>query len=107
MTALLCRVGDLEATGAKGITLPGRRELVVVKTGNGPRCYVNACPHTGATLETFPDRFLSRDGATLICTVHGAQFLADDGLCIAGPCVRRSLQAVAIRVDGEDIWLAE
>lgn len=99
----LCRLADLEPTGAKGVTLEGGREIVVVATADGPRAYLNACPHTGVTLETFPDRFLNAGRSELICSMHGARFLVGDGLCVSGPCLGRSLARVAIVLDGDAV----
>lgn len=101
----LCALADLDATGAKGVTLDDGREIVVVQSAAGPRAFLNACPHTGVTLETFPDRFLDADRQALVCTVHGARFLPTNGLCISGPCKDRSLAPISIRLNGEDVML--
>ncbi len=101
----LCALADLEATGAKGVTLADGRELVVVQSSAGPRAYLNACPHTGVTLETFPDRFLDADRGLLICTVHGARFLPATGLCVSGPCAGRHLAPISIRIDEDEVRL--
>lgn len=99
----LCRLGDLDATGAKGITLENGRPVVVIQTDEGPRAYLNICPHMGATLEMFPDRFFDETGDHLLCTIHGARFRKRDGACVSGPCLGRSLRAVPIMVDGDRI----
>lgn len=101
----LCALGELEPTGAKGVTLADGREIVVVLSSAGPRAFLNSCPHTGVTLETFPDRFLDAERSSLVCTVHGARFLPVSGLCISGPCAGRSLAPISIRLDGEDVLL--
>lgn len=101
----LCALGDLAATGAKGVTLADGREIVVVRSSAGPRAFLNACPHTGVTLETFPDRFLDAEGALIVCTMHGARFLPATGLCVSGPCAGRSLSPISIRLDGEEVRL--
>lgn len=102
---VLCRLGDLEATGAKGVTLEGGRPIVVVRTDGGPKAYLNICPHMGATLEMFPDRFFDETGDFLLCTIHGARFSKTDGHCVSGPCLGRSLRAVPIVLDGDQICL--
>jgi nitrite reductase/ring-hydroxylating ferredoxin subunit len=102
----LCRLADLDATGAKGVTLADGRELVVVAAPDGPRAYVNSCPHMQMPLETFPDRFLTADRTLLICSTHGARFRVEDGFCISGPCKGRALEAVAVTLADEAITLA-
>jgi nitrite reductase/ring-hydroxylating ferredoxin subunit len=105
----LCSLADLDATGAKGVTLgtlPHVREIVVVQTVDGLRAYANRCPHMYSTLETFPDRFLDETRAHLVCSTHGARFRVDDGFCVSGPCQGYSLEAVAIRIEGASVLLA-
>jgi nitrite reductase/ring-hydroxylating ferredoxin subunit len=105
----LCTLADLDATGAKGVTLgtlPHIREIVVVQTADGVRAYANRCPHMYSTLETFPDRFLDETREHLVCSTHGARFRASDGYCVSGPCQGYSLEPVAIRIEGSSITLA-
>jgi nitrite reductase/ring-hydroxylating ferredoxin subunit len=52
-----------------------------------------------------PDGFLTRDRKRFLCTTHGAQFRLHDGLCTTGPCKGKSLTALAIERDGEDLLL--
>lgn len=108
-TVPLCTLADLDATGAKGVTLgtlPHVREIVVVQTADGVRAYANRCPHMYSTLETFPDRFLDDTRAHLVCSTHGARFRVEDGFCVSGPCQGYSLEPVAIRIEGPSVILA-
>ena len=105
----LCRLGDLDATGAKGVTLgewPTAREFVVVRDGEAIRAFRNCCPHNSGTLETVPDRFLDEGRENFVCSTHGARFRIEDGLCISGPCRGESLTAVAIVIAGGEVRLA-
>ena len=110
MAVLLCRLQDLDATGAKGIAL-GRgmnnREIVVVRDGKDIRAYANACPHLGMPLETVPDRFVDGEGRHLVCTTHGARFAVATGLCVFGPCEGEALVQLTLRIDGDAIWLVD
>ena len=59
---VLCALSDLDATGAKGISLDGnagRAGIFVVRDGAGVFGYVNSCPHIGVPLELEPDEFIS------------------------------------------------
>ncbi len=97
MTAL-CGLHELDATGARGVILPDGRDLVVVRTEDGVRAYVNSCAHQGVPLEMFPDRFLDSGRRHLVCTAHGARFRVEDGMCVSGPCLGKRLHAVSIRI---------
>ena len=105
----LCALADLDATGAKGVTLgtlPHIREIVVVETARGVRAFANRCPHMYSTLETFPDRFLDETREHLVCSTHGARFRVEDGFCVSGPCQGYSLEPVSIRLEGSNVKLA-
>ena len=106
----LCSIADLEATGAKGITLgewPKAREFVVVRDGDQIRAYKNRCPHNSGTLETVPDRFLDAGRENLVCSTHGARFRLADGLCITGPCRGEALTAVEIEIVAGEVRLPQ
>ncbi len=108
---ILCRLDAIADPGGKGLTLPGPdgrpREIVVVRRGCEVWAYVNSCPHVGTPLDFLPDRFLTADGTQLLCATHGARFVLDTGLCVAGPCVGRSLAPVPVRLEGERVVLAQ
>lgn len=119
----LCRLADLPPETARGFSLVdasakdgagggdvAKLEVIVWRdadadtdAGAGPvlRGFVNKCPHLGLPLETFPDRFLSADGRTLICSAHGAQFDVS-GQCIAGPCQGQKLISVNVEIESAD-----
>ena len=97
----LCALAELPVNTARGFELTAangdRLGVIVWHTPDGLSGFVNQCPHLGLPLETFPDRFLSADGAHLICSAHGAQFDMS-GACIAGPCRGQALRRVALVV---------
>lgn len=106
----LCRVEEVPEGGARGFRAApgGFTGLFAVKRAGCIHVYVNACPHIGLPLEPLPDRFLDTRRQTIICSVHGARFRIEDGVCIAGPCVGQALEAVPVRiVDGEVLVPAE
>lgn len=70
----------------------------VVRKGDAVFAYENVCAHVGHPLNWMPDAFLTKDRSSIICSSHGAQFEIDTGLCIAGPCIGKSLRAVATEI---------
>eukprot|EP00667_Euglena_gracilis_P014456 EG_transcript_14976 len=74
----------------------GQRGAFLVKRGGRLHGYRNWCPHIGLPLNMFPDRFWNFDQQFLNCTTHGALFLPEDGLCVAGPCAGKSLRPVPL-----------
>ena len=107
---ILCRLGEIAEPGTKGVSLGqgrARREIFLVRRGGDVRAYENACPHTGGMLDWVPDQFLSLDRKHILCATHGALFRMDDGYCIHGPCIGRSLTPVAIRLQGGEILLVD
>ena len=102
----LCRLDELAATGARGVTLADGREIVVVQTAHGAKAYRNSCPHQGIPLETFPDRFLTEARDLLICTGHGALFRVEDGVCVAGPCNGARLVEIPVTVADSVVAMA-
>jgi len=107
---ILCRLDEIADPGGKGLTQPGPdgkpREVVVVRRGREIWGYVNACPHVGTPLDFLPDRFLTADATQLLCATHGARFTLETGLCVAGPCMGRSLAPLSVRLEGELVVLA-
>jgi nitrite reductase/ring-hydroxylating ferredoxin subunit len=65
----LCRIEEIPEGGSKGFPAPPGRftGLFAVRQGRDVFVYVNACPHLGTPLDWMPDRFLSTDGARIIC----------------------------------------
>lgn len=61
--------------------------------------YVNCCPHTQISLNWSPDQFLDIEGQYIQCGMHGALFRPEDGLCVHGPCVGKSLQGIPVQVE--------
>ncbi|HNP37225.1 MAG TPA: Rieske 2Fe-2S domain-containing protein [Woeseiaceae bacterium] len=70
----------------------------VVRKGNQVFAYENVCRHVGHPLNLTPDKFLSRDGQSIVCASHGALYEIDSGVCFAGPCQGKALQKVACEI---------
>lgn len=81
----------------RGQTLGG----FVVLSADGPRAYVNRCPHVPYPLD-FGDGDVLHEGA-IVCVNHGARFDLTSGRCIWGPARGRGLERLEL-VDEGEIW---
>jgi nitrite reductase/ring-hydroxylating ferredoxin subunit len=107
---VVCREADLGPQGVHAFTIGGGDWPLrgfVVRVGRQLRGYVNRCPHAGHPLNLLPDRFLTADGALLLCSSHGALFEKLSGYCVAGPCAGASLTPVPLEVQGGYVLVAE
>ncbi len=106
---LLCRLDELSPGGCREFQLgEGAWPLrgFVVRLPDGVRAYVNRCAHLSYPLNYLPDEFLTYDRRFIQCSMHGARFEKDTGLCVFGPCLGRSLVGLPVRVDAQGVWLA-
>lgn len=97
----LCHSNEIEDPGSRGFEIRhGRKRLslFVVHRDGMFTAFINSCPHTGVNLEWQQDRFLDMDNFYIQCASHDALFETGSGLCIAGPCVGQSLQALAVEI---------
>jgi len=107
---VVCRLSDLEAHGARAFTIGGGDWPLrgfVVRSGNVVHGYINRCPHAGHPLNLLPHRFLTPDGALILCSSHGALFEKATGYCVAGPCAGRALTPVALEIRSGFVVLAD
>jgi nitrite reductase/ring-hydroxylating ferredoxin subunit len=106
MARVLCRLEDLDATGAKEIVLNkdgARVPVFVLKYHEHILGYVNSCPHVRLPLNWTADVFLDVSGTYLFCANHGAHFDVMSGACVRGPCKGQSLTPYSVRVEGDVI----
>ncbi len=107
---VVCRLMEIEPRGARAFTIgAGDWPLkgFVVRIGEEVRGYVNRCPHAGHPLNLLPQRFLTPEGALILCSSHGAVFEKSTGYCVAGPCAGRSLTPVALEIRWGLVLLAD
>jgi nitrite reductase/ring-hydroxylating ferredoxin subunit len=88
------------ATAVFALEVDGERDQgFVVRLPSGElRAYVNRCRHANLPLDWADGQFLD-EGGLLACRAHGARFLPDDGLCVAGPCLGKKLRPIRVEVD--------
>ena len=72
--------------------------LILHRSGERVRAWLNICPHAGRRLDWAPGRFLLSKTGQLVCAAHGATFELDAGECVAGPCRGQSLHAVPVAI---------
>jgi nitrite reductase/ring-hydroxylating ferredoxin subunit len=107
---VICRFADLADPGARAFSMAaGEWPLrgFIVRVGAEVRGYVNHCPHAGHPLDIVPHRFLTHDGALILCGSHGALFDKLSGYCIAGPCAGRSLRPIPLQLESGFVMLAD
>ena len=100
----ICKTSDIAENQSKGFQVGGLLFFVVNKFGKY-LAYKNACPHLGIQLEMVPDQFLDSTHSLIQCSMHGALFRIEDGLCISGPCFDQKLKEVEIEIKDDGIYL--
>lgn len=110
MSDILCRLADLDATGAKEIVRQegSRRSTVfVIRYEGGIHAYVNSCPHVRLPLNWKDDVFFDASGRYILCANHSARFDIATGQCVRGPCKGQSLTPVTIAVEADAVVLRQ
>jgi nitrite reductase/ring-hydroxylating ferredoxin subunit len=101
----LLPLGDLPDGGLREVEaeVEGVAEsLILHRSGDTVRAWLNICPHAGRRLDWAPGKFLLSKDGLLVCAAHGASFELSAGSCVAGPCRGDALRTVAVAiVDGE------
>lgn len=99
------RVNDIPEEGSKGFECNGEKYFAVKKLGE-IFIYRNACPHIGIALEWVEDTFLDSSRTMIQCSNHGALFVIENGLCVAGPCSGQKLKAINFVIENDVIFLS-
>lgn len=100
----LCHIDELKEGQSLGFTLDDRH-IFAVKKYEKIHVYENACPHLGIQLEMIPHQFLDSTHSLIQCSMHGALFRIEDGLCISGPCLEQHLKALEFKIENEQLYL--
>jgi len=101
-------LGRVDAIPDPGGRVADWRELPVIlaRTGNEVRAYVNVCPHAGRPLNLPDGRVIAHAGTHLICPAHGAIFDIltgkGDGALVGGD----ALKPVPVRVENGVVFAA-
>lgn len=103
MPRALCSIHDIPEGGAVGID---DERLIAFKRRGRVYLYRNVCPHQGTPLNWMPNQFMDAERRLLQCSTHDARFEPESGLCVSGPCLNQSLEAVAFELRRSDIVVA-
>lgn len=79
----------------------GAFPIIVVATPEGPRAYVNLCPHLDMPLDFRSSDIISADGTMLLCSNHQAGFRLTDGLGVKDLGLDCALEAIPLTVDAD------
>jgi len=102
----LCRLDDVADPGSKGFeNIDGHEDFFLIRRGQKAFGYQNFCPHYGAPLDWKPDAFLSYEKDQILCSMHGALFNIDDGICTQGPCPGQALTSINLVIEDGVIYL--
>lgn len=107
----LCRLDEVPSGSCREFHLGSGdwplRGFVVSLARGEVRAYLNRCAHLSYPLNYLPNEFLSYDRRMIVCAMHGALFEKHNGLCVAGPCLGRSLIALPVQISAGCVWLAD
>lgn len=65
--------------------------------------YLNECPHWTVELDLGDGHLYDPELDRIYCKNHGAIFFPQTGECESGPCMGRSLVALRVRREGDDV----
>lgn len=80
----------------------GDGRIIVVLSAFGVRAYMNECKHLPAPLNAGGGEVEVSDA--LVCRSHGARYTLEEGLCFSGPCRGKSLDAVEVLVEDDELF---
>lgn len=109
---IICASDALEES-AKGVrfkvrTSEGDTSAFVVRFRGKVYAYLNRCAHVPVELDWEDGAFFDYSKLYLICATHGATYLPESGVCVAGPCSGKRLISLAVEErDGQIVLLKE
>jgi nitrite reductase/ring-hydroxylating ferredoxin subunit len=77
----------------------------VVRFHGKAHAYVNQCAHIPVELDWNQGEFFTTTKDYLICATHGAHYMPDTGHCVMGPCKGKSLQALPVTEQNQQITI--
>ncbi|MDF1691215.1 MAG: Rieske 2Fe-2S domain-containing protein [Zhongshania sp.] len=102
----LGHINEITDPGSKGFKFSDQ-SFFAVRLHGKVYVYRNRCPHLGIELNWQEDQFLDYDNSLIQCATHGALFIIENGSCVAGPCVGKTLEAVPFTINNGVLTLTE
>lgn len=106
---LACKIEELSDTDCKQFNFIDENgehiEGFVVQSGDHITAFINRCPHMGVELNWQPDHFFDLERKYIICSVHGALFQPEDGICVSGPCFRQRLRRLPVELTDKAVFI--
>lgn len=96
--SVICHRDEIPAGGSLCVRLEDF-PIVVLRTKNTIKAFVNACPHQYLPLDYKGDKLLSVDGTVIRCTSHGAGFSSSTGDGVEGLGLGTSLDGIPVKVN--------
>ena len=98
------------ADGGRGVRFKvhgptGEQLAFAVRFRGTVYAYINRCEHVPVELDWIDGDFFDYSKLYLICTVHGAAYLPESGLCVQGPCPGKRLKPVPVKERNGQILL--
>ena len=109
---VICASADLPEAG-KGVRFRVQRggreaEAFAIRFHGRAYAYLNECGHVPAQLDWLPGAFFDDSKLYLICSVHGALYAPETGLCLGGRCQGKGLVALQVaEADGKVCLIKE
>lgn len=75
--------------------------ILLLRSGQEVKAYVNRCAHFGVPLAARQDQLLFQAHVSISCNVHYARYRWQDGVCERGDCAGESLLAIPVRVNAQ------
>lgn len=104
----LCESGALAERGDAFVFdvlhFGGLARAFVLRIDGRVHAYLNRCVHVAAEMDWLPGKFLDADAKFILCSIHGAAYEPDTGRCVAGPCGRGRLTAIAVEERGGRVY---
>ena len=75
--------------------------VLLLRSGEEVKAYVNRCAHFGVPLAARQEQLLFKPHVSITCNVHYARYRWADGVCESGDCEGESLIAIPVVVDAQ------
>lgn len=96
----ICLAEEVNDNGFKSFIL-NEYPIIVTKTNNIISAFVNMCPHQYLPFDYKGDGVISQDGASIMCSSHGAKFCIKTAKGTEGFGLGHSLEPIPLAIDSK------